>query len=250
MSWLSSELEAVPAVRLEAWETGKVPLVILDAGHGGHDGGAVAGGTLEKKLALELALQLRERLIGHGVRVRMTRSEDVFLPLEKRAEIANASDAAVFVSLHLNTSSSNSVSGIETYYTERKTLSAQRALQAKWALESAAVRDQRGRWLAQSLQSLACQETGAINRGIKERNYAVVGQALMPAVLIECGFLTNAAEAERLQTQVYQDKLIGGIAQGVMMFLKAHPQDSIRGLRILAGPATAPVEENEESNRP
>ncbi|MEN3942049.1 N-acetylmuramoyl-L-alanine amidase [Prosthecobacter sp. SYSU 5D2] len=249
LAWHSVELEAVPSVRLEAWDASAVPLVVLDAGHGGHDGGAVAGGTLEKKLALELTLQLREKLLLKGLRVKLTRSEDVFLPLEERAAVANESEATIFVSLHLNTSSSSEVNGIETYFTERKSLAAQRALQARWALDSAAVKDERGRWLAENLQNQACLSTRAASRGIKERNYAVVSQTLMPAVLIECGFLTNAAEAERLKTEEYQNKLTEGISKGIMLFLKAHPRDSRRGIHLLAGPATAPAEEREQAAR-
>lgn len=231
LAWLSSLLEKIPALSLSAWEEDRAPLVVLDAGHGGHDGGAVAGGTLEKKLALELTLQLQAQLIGHGVRVKMTRDSDIFLPLEQRAAIANEAEAAAFISVHLNTSSNTEVSGVETYYTEKKSLSTQRSLQAKGGFTGGAVKDQRGKWLADFLQKRVCQNTQAVNRGIKERNYAVVSQTAVPSALIECGFLTNAAEAKSLQQGSYQKKLISGIAEGILQFLNAHHRQPSRGIQ-------------------
>ncbi|WP_166647457.1 N-acetylmuramoyl-L-alanine amidase [Prosthecobacter fusiformis] len=248
LAWLSNQLEAVPAVRLEPWDLDAAPLVVLDAGHGGHDGGAVAGGTIEKNLALTLTLRLRDQLLSQGMRVKMTRDKDVFLPLEERASIASQAEAAAFVSLHLNTSASPDVSGIETYYTKRKTLSAQRAMQAKWSLATGSVQDERGQWLAKSLQKHVCQATQAVDRGIKERSYAVVSQSLVPAVLIECGFLTNAPEMEKLKKRTYQEQLTRGIAAGITQFVKAHQGRPHYGIQAEAGPPTAPVEEAESAS--
>lgn len=227
--WLSQQLEAVPQVRLTAWEV--APLVVVDAGHGGHDGGAVAGGAIEKNLALDLALQLRQELLRLGLRVQMTRETDVFLPLEERAALADRVQAAAFVSLHLNTSAASEVSGIETYYTEQKSLPVVRALQTRLGLTSPTVSDQRGRWLADHLQRHSCLTTQAENRGIKERNYAVVSQTQVPAALIECGFLTHATEASRLKQAAYQARLITGIAQGLAEFLKIQQAQPLRGVK-------------------
>lgn len=234
--WLSRTLEAVPEIRLGPWDLSGTPLVVVDAGHGGHDGGAVAGGTIEKDLALTLAQHLRDRLVAQGMRVKMTRQDDTFLPLEERAAIANEAGAAAFISLHLNTSASKEVSGIETYYTERKALSVQRALQARLGLAGeGGVQDQRGHWLAESLQCHAVQATKAENRGTKQRNYAVVSRTQVPAALIECGFLTHPAEAARLKEAGYQEKLIGGIAAGLAEFLKAHHGTGDRGIQAVGG---------------
>ena len=223
-------METLPSVNLGPWDLEKIPLVVVDAGHGGHDGGAVAGGTLEKKLALALALRLRDELIALGLRVKMTRDSDVFLPLEERAALADEWQADAFISVHLNTSASPEVHGIETYYNERKSLAAQRALQAKWSLPNGPVQDLRGRKLAESLQRHACRVTEAVDRGIKQRNYAVVSQTQVPAALIECGFLTHEAEAASLKNPDYQKKLTLAIAQGMAEFLKiqgGHPQHGV-----------------------
>lgn len=243
VAWLSNRLEAVPLVQLAAWDLHEMPLVVVDAGHGGHDGGAVVGDTLEKNLALELALHLREQLQAKGLRVKMTRDTDIFLPLEERAAMADESHADAFVSLHLNTSAASEVSGIETYYTERKSLSAQRAMQAKWSLAPGPVHDQRGRWLAESLQRHTCRATQATDRGIKQRNYAVVSQTHVPAALIECGFLTHAAEMARLKKADYQKQLTSAIAAGVAEFLKAQQSRPQRGIQLVTGQPTAVSED-------
>ncbi len=222
LSWLSRRLESLPDVALPLWDGRLPPLVVLDAGHGGHDGGAVAGGVIEKHLALDFTLQLRARLLADGIRVRLTRDSDVFLPLEERAAKADELGADALVSLHLNTSPSPEVSGVETYFSERKPLSAQRQLQARLDLTAAELApDPRGRRLAESLQRQVCAATQAADRGARDRNYVVVSQSLCPAALVECGFLTHADEAARLQTLAYQQKLIDGLARGVREFLQA-----------------------------
>lgn len=248
VAWFSSHLERLPQVFLAPWENDSAPLIVLDAGHGGHDGGAVAGGTLEKKLALELTQQLRTQLVNQGMRVKMTRDSDIFIPLEERASIANEAEAAAFISLHLNTSSNTEVSGVETYYTEKKSLATQRSIQAKWGFTGGALKDQRGKWLADYLQKRVCQNTQAVNRGIKERNYAVVSQTIVPSTLIECGFLTNETEAKKLQQAAYQKQLISGIAEGIVQFLNAHHRQPSRG--ILHTAETTSPEEVEENTRP
>lgn len=244
-AWLSRQMEAMPAVNLSPWDVASIPLVVLDAGHGGHDGGAVAGGTIEKNLALELTLRLRDELLREGLRVKMTRDTDIFVPLEERAAMANEAGAAAFVSLHLNTSSSGEVSGVETYFTERKSLSVQRALQAKWSLTTGSLKDKRGRWLAECLQQHVCRVTKTADRGIKERNYAVVSQTSVPAALVECGFLTHPTEAAKLKQEAYQKQLTAGLVAGILQYLKAHHHHPQRGIQLLTGPATAPQEERE-----
>jgi N-acetylmuramoyl-L-alanine amidase len=136
-------------------EGGKVvkrerPLVVVDAGHGGGDGGAVWNGIVEKNLALTLALKLKAQLEKLGIDVQMTRSKDVFVSLENRAALANRVKADAFVSVHLNSAGNESgVRGIETYYCLNKSLPAVRALQAAFQLKTTVgLRDRRGEKLA------------------------------------------------------------------------------------------------------
>lgn len=210
------------------------PLVVVDAGHGGGDGGAVWNGIVEKNLALTLALKLKAQLEKLGIDVQMTRSKDVFVSLENRAAMANRTKADVFVSVHLNSAGNEAgVRGIETYYSTNKSLPAVRALQAAFQLKSTVgLRDRRGEKLAAAVQRQVCQGTGSGDRGTKERAYTVVHGASCPAVLVECGFISNPKEAALLKTRAYQEKLAGGIARGVATFLHGQELDPARGLEL------------------
>jgi N-acetylmuramoyl-L-alanine amidase len=109
------------------------------------------------------------------------------------------------------------------------------------------LRDRRGEKLAAVVQRLACQGTGAPDRGTKERSYTVVHGALCPAVLVECGFISNPKEAALLKTRSYQEKLAAGIARGISSFLHGQELDPKRGLElpkeavpVLHGPPAKP----------
>lgn len=216
LSWLSLQLEAVPSLKIRPWELESAPLVVVDAGHGGQDGGAVAGGLIEKNLSLTLARQLRGYLQDLGLRVKMTRDSDVFIELEERSKIAAETKATLFVSLHLNTSDTSSVNGIETYYAEQKSLVARRN-------QSGSRGKNASEMLARSLQQHVCLGSKAEDRGIKAKNYAVVTHTPCPAALIECGFLTHADEVAKLKRAEYQASLTRSIAAGVAEYLKTQP---------------------------
>jgi len=224
LGWLSLRLEGLPALRLGPWLGINAPLVVVDAGHGGQDGGAVANGLTEKKLALEIAQRVRHYLEGQGLRVQMTREGDVFLPLQERSAMADRVGASALVSLHLNTSvAAPEVKGIETYFSSQKPLEAQRSLQARLSLppDQQQVQDDRGACLARSIQYHACLATKADDRGVRERNYVVVTHSACPAALVECGFLTHLRESRKLANEAYRDQLAKGIAHGVAEFVKA-----------------------------
>lgn len=216
--WLEQQNAALSAAALPQWDA-SAPLVIVDAGHGGHDGGAVSHGIVEKNLALDLARRLKDELETAGLRVRMTRDSDVFLPLEERAAHAARHSAAVFVSVHLNTDGEGSAAeGIETYFAEPRPLSTRQLASGQPLSASSASGD-----LAAAVQRQVCASTRAENRGTKARSYAVVAQAACPAVLVECGFITSPAESAKLKKETYRDKVASGIAQGVALFLQARP---------------------------
>ncbi|MFM2167317.1 MAG: hypothetical protein RIS79_1688 [Verrucomicrobiota bacterium] len=218
--WLGHEVANLERPKIGPWdaETQKIPVVLVDAGHGGHDGGAVANGGIEKHLTLSIAKRLRDELIAAGLRVVMTRETDTFLPLEERATLTKKHGAEAFVSVHINTDGSGSAAtGIETYFAGKPSLSAMR--QAGQKGENAPVSEK----LAETVQRCVCAETQAENRGTKERDYVVIEQAACPAVLVECGFLTNSEESRRLKDAAHQEKLARGIASGVKLFLQAKP---------------------------
>jgi len=217
-------MTALPQPRIGPWETEnqKNPVVLVDAGHGGHDGGAVANGAIEKHLALDIARQLRDELTSAGLEVVMTRETDVFLTLEDRAALTRKHHAAAFVSIHINTDGSgSSASGIETYFANKRPLSITRQ---KGQHPSGVPL---GETMAAAVQRCVCAESRAENRGTKARDYAVIQAASCPAVLVECGFLTNPQEARRLKDAAHQQKIARGIAAGVKLFLQARPAAAV-----------------------
>jgi N-acetylmuramoyl-L-alanine amidase len=218
--WLGHQVATLEKPRIGPWdaETQKIPVILVDAGHGGHDGGAVSNGGIEKHLTLAIAKQLRDELVAAGLRVVMTRETDTFLPLEERAALTKKHGAEAFVRVHITTDGSgSSANGIETYFAGKPSLSTLRQTGQKG--ENGTTSEK----LAATVQRCVCQETRADNRGIKERDYVVIEEAASPAVLVECGFLTNPEEATRLKDEKHQEKIARGIAAGVKLFLQAKP---------------------------
>ncbi len=216
LGWLALRLESLPDLQMSPWELVGAPMVVVDAGHGGHDGGAVAGGMIEKDLSLTLARLVRDHLEKAGVRVRMTRDKDHFLELEERCQIAAEVDADAFVSVHLNTNPATDIHGIETYFAATQSLMTRPA-----KVNGRAKRVALGEQLAKIIQRQACATTKAEDRGIKDSQLIVVMRTPCPAALVECGFLTNAEEARLMQRADYQQSLAKGIADGMVEFLRS-----------------------------
>jgi N-acetylmuramoyl-L-alanine amidase len=206
--------------------------VVLDAGHGGIDGGTQGEGVLEKNLSLAITKRVEKHLANAGVRTLMTRRDDLFVPLEKRADFANRHRADAFVSIHLNAdATSGDTAGLETYYCSRKRLGDMMRLRERLGLaRDEAIRDRRSEWLAELLHTGIREATGAENRGTRDSNYLVVMHTECPAVLIECGYLTNAAEARRLQEDEYQEKIATAITDNLRKFLLASRTNPRRGI--------------------
>lgn len=170
------------------------PVIILDPGHGGHDAGASVGRVYEKHLNLDIAVRVARLLERAGLRVRLTRRSDTFVSLPGRAAIANRYPSAIFVSLHFNSTRDASKRGIETYYSNGS----------------------RSLALARSVQSNLVRSSGAADRGVKRRGFLVIRETRHPAVLVECGFLSNRAERQRCLSGSYRDRLARGIAHGIV----------------------------------
>jgi N-acetylmuramoyl-L-alanine amidase len=226
---------------------GERPLVVIDPGHGGHDPGTEAAGDVaEKEVALQIATRVRNALVADGIDARMTRSDDTFLTLAERTQIANSNRADLFVSIHLNSSPDAATTGIETYYlnntTDRATIRLARMengvaggygapgepnlnyiltdlRQQDKANESAS--------LARMIDAEAVADIDAsmglrVNElGAKQGPFYVLVGALMPSVLVECGFLSNPGEARLLEAPQYQQALADGIARAVVHYFKA-----------------------------
>lgn len=183
----------------------ELPIIILDAGHGGKDDGARVKTCEEKKIALRTTFLTKKHLEELGYRVVLTRARDVFLPLGTRVTLANRRDPSLFVSVHYNSAISPAAKGIEVYY------------YGKGALK----RRGESKKLASEILDQMIAETSGSSRGVKQGNFQVIRETVMPAVLIEAGFITNPEERQLLSSQTYLDKLAKGIAGGVDKFVKS-----------------------------
>jgi N-acetylmuramoyl-L-alanine amidase len=198
---------------------GKVQTVVLDPGHGGYDKGQVSRYGSEKDFALDVARKLRPILQAKGMRVMMTREGDYFVPLEVRAQIANAARNSIFVSIHFNaTNDDPNATGFEIFsFTPRGAPSTSDGTAA-----AGSVSMQPGSSMdAQSLALSACIYHSLLghipeyDRGIKRARFAVLRLTKVPAVLIEGGFLTERGESKLIANKDWRAKLAGAISVGI-----------------------------------
>ncbi len=223
------------------------PLVMIDPGHGGYDPGTQsAGGILEKDVALSISRQVASALNARGVRVQLTRDSDDFISLPERTRRANIANADLFVSIHLNSSPNPETTGIEVYYlnntTDRATIRLARMENAGVTGASAPRDGDLNYILADLRQNYKANEAASLARmidtetvtdldsqlglevnplGAKMGPFYVLVGAHMPAVLVECGFLSNPNEAQRLSSAQYQQTLAQGIATAVVRYLSS-----------------------------
>ncbi|NDJ18170.1 N-acetylmuramoyl-L-alanine amidase [Myxacorys almedinensis] len=173
-------------------------VVVIDAGHGGPDPGAVGiGGLREKDVVIDISRQVAVLLQQQGIRAVMTRSSDVDLDLAPRTTLANRLNATAFVSIHANAISMSrpDVNGIETFYY------------------------QSGLGLAQAIQRSMLQATGARDRGVKQARFYVLRYTSMPSALVEVGFVTGREDAAKLATAAHRKTLAESIARGIVQYL-------------------------------
>jgi N-acetylmuramoyl-L-alanine amidase len=219
----------------------KIRRIVIDPGHGGHDPGAIgANGTREKDVVLEMGLKLAKKIREDlHMDVVMTRSTDIFIPLEERTAIANKVNADLFVSVHANASLNRLSSGIETYYLNlAKTEKAKQvaARENNTSLEKVGVlqtilfdlmANQKlndSARLADDVQSALYRRIGkqfedAKNLGVKQGPFYVLVGATMPSILVETAFLSNDKEEERLKNPEYQDATVDGIVEGIKQYI-------------------------------
>src|SRR5215831_4330319 len=168
--------------------------VVVDAGHGGKDSGAYRRyGPAEKMVALDVAQRLDKKLRESQIKTVMTRDSDVFIPLNDRVAIENNQKNAVFVSIHFNDSRARRARGFETYY------------------HSGASFD-----LASRIQQKLMTIPNSANGGIHTANFRVLRLANCPAVLVECGYLSNRAEANQARDSEYRELLADRIAEAIV----------------------------------
>jgi N-acetylmuramoyl-L-alanine amidase len=223
------------------------PLVVIDAGHGGYDPGTrSADGIAEKTVALAIARSVGAVLEARGIRVELTRENDIFLSLAARTELANRAAADLFISIHLNSSPDRNTSGIEVYYlnntSDRATIrlagmenqgglgyGARTQPNLDYILTNLR-QDYKANESASLAQMIEVESAAAVETtlgvrvnalGAKKGPFYVLVGARMPSVLVECGFLSNTLEAYRLTQPNYRQALADGIAIAVMHYFNA-----------------------------
>ncbi len=189
--------------------------VIIDAGHGGYDGGAVAGdGTVEKEINLKIAKQLSIFLKVYGFEVIMTRESDTSTDknaeegnsfhkrqdLENRLKLMSQYPDSIFVSIHLNKFTTSAAQGSQVFYS----------------------RDEKSRILSEDIQKSIVENLQPENKRVNKQATSstfLLYNATVPAVLVECGFLSNTAELSRLKDSTYQQKMAFCVANGIAKYL-------------------------------
>ena len=260
-SVLSQQVQELPSEAKPAHKTDNIPLpaekstkatrrqpviskirrIVVDPGHGGHDPGAVGqSGLQEKDVVLSIGLKLREKLKEElGLDVVMTRSTDIFIPLEERTAIANKVNADLFVSIHANAAPNRTASGIETYYLNLAKTEKVAQLAAKengTSLEKVSVLQailfdlmanyklNDSAHLAEEVQKALYRTTRSKyadtkNMGVKQGPFYVLVGATMPSILTEVAFISNSAEEAHLKDPAFHDLAATGILEGVRGYI-------------------------------
>lgn len=227
----------------------KINRIVIDAGHGGHDSGALGpDGIEEKDIALDVALRLGA-LLKHrlGAEVVYTRDTDTFVPLETRTEIANKAGADLFISIHANSSPDSTVRGVEVYYLNFTTSADALAVAAR----ENAVSDRSIHQLSDLVKKIALQDKlsesrefaadvdqslyaglergnpGLRDRGVKQAPFVVLIGANMPSILAEISFITNPEDADEMLRPKYRERIAESLYQGVARYV-----DGLSGVRM------------------
>ncbi|NMS91220.1 N-acetylmuramoyl-L-alanine amidase [Clostridioides difficile] len=180
--------------------------VFIDPGHGGNDKGTQSktSNRYEKDLNLQISKKLANKLAKQkDIQVVVSRTDDTYVSLMDRVNLAKNSSADVLVSIHLNAEKNgNTATGIETWYRNKATDGSKK--------------------LAESVQSTIASYVKVRDRGIVENNFEVLRESSMPAILVECGFLTTPSEEQKIINEKYQDQLTEGIVQGILSYLDSN----------------------------
>jgi len=224
----------------EKWE---FKTIVIDAGHGGKDPGAIGySGTKEKDIALDVAKRLEKKLSKNmNVKIIMTRNEDVFLRLSERTKIANESNGNLFISIHTNAAEDRRASGFETFLigpnkneaavrvaarenavlelegTTGKKLTNEDLIKATIAQSAFASKSEQ---FASMVQKEIKKRVQSPDRGVKQAGFYVLMGASMPNVLVELGFISNPSEEKKLRSPQYRDQLATAIYRAVEQYQK------------------------------
>jgi len=200
----------------------KVNTIVLDAGHGGHDNGAPSSYGFEKTAALDVVFRTRALLQAAGFNVVLTRSADVFVPLEERVRIANQHRNALFISVHFN--SGGSGTGLETYTLAPRGVPSMMADGPRISdldpLPGHAC-DSQNMALATATHAALVVRSQMHDRGIKRARFVVIRDIRIPGVLIEGGFMSNSYDAKMIASPTYRQVMAACIVQAVQNYRRA-----------------------------
>jgi len=245
-----TDISAPPAIHKTSKD--RISFIIIDPGHGGKDPGAIGRGVYEKNITLRVSRHVTRELQSHlpDIRVILTRNRDRFIELSKRTEIANKhltkNSNGIFVSIHVNASLSKKISGFETYFLSQNPTNEEARTTA--TLENNVIimenKSSKGRYndveylealmlttqiqkesslLAVSIQNSIDKKIHEFkSRGVKKADFFVLRGALMPAALVEIGYISNRKELLYLKKNPYQKKIAKGISDGIIRFIKKY----------------------------
>lgn len=201
-----------------------VRTVILDAGHGGHDGGANGPLGSEKEATLDVILRAKKLLEENGYNVRLTRMTDVFIPLENRPAMANKYPNAIFVSVHFNKSNVGGASGIETYALAPRgvpSMDEEHLSYSDYKPYPGHQRDSENIALATAMHSSMLRHLRLYDRGIKRARFVVIRDIDIPGVLLEGGFMNHPLDSRQIASTAYRDSFARAILEGVNRYKSA-----------------------------
>ena len=179
--------------------TSTVKKVVIDAGHGGTDAGAIGGGTYEKDITLDVAKRVEDLLKKSGFAVLMTRPNDAYVSLQDRVAMSENYNPDIFVSIHVNSSVRPEITGVETHYYHQESMT-----------------------LAQTVHSSLASAVDSPNRGLFKSKFYVINHTTAPAILVEIGFISNSAERAQLVGEKRKQATAKAIADGVKNYFKQY----------------------------
>jgi len=231
------------SARKGSYALSKIRAIIIDAGHGGKDPGATGRtGVKEKHIVLDIAKRLAKILKKEGVNVKMTRNRDNFISLKERTVMASQTQVDLFISIHANSSPARRVQGIEVYTlknlnilekNEEQRQSNYKSLFKKFSMKQknsdveniledllSAHKQAESKGLAEMVSKKTAQFVKGKTRGVKEARFYVLRNTLIPAILVEVGFLSNPREERLLKTKAYRQRMAEGLAKSILEYVR------------------------------
>lgn len=196
----------------------KIRSVALDPGHGGRDPGYQVGSQQEKKYTLLLAREVQEQLERAGIKTMLTRRSDTYVERDRRAELARKAKADLFVSLHYNAAADTSATGVETYAVTPFGAESTNGGETSRLRFAGNKFEQQSILLAYEVQRSMTRGLDEPDRGVRRAGFEVLRRAHMPAILIECGFISNNADAKKVFDEKHRKEMARAIVNGILSF--------------------------------